>query len=251
MAQTLPALINGINPRSGLNSAAGAFGKAAMDDAANAPGAPPMAGALIGAAAGQAAINGGSAFAQTDATLPTDPAHAVAPLLAPFLNDMYLYLTHGPNDSIGWAKFKDSKKDEDGKVQQAHDLTWLLTNAEQQEKSAQLGTSEPSEEFESAFALKINTIEAIQAQVLKSSDMAASGTDAATIKTWQEDIKNAKAIALKLETTAKTSPGSSASTSQMRNLQIDVPKTDYSAQTAALNTATEKLAINQRGGSEA
>lgn len=81
--------------------------------------------------------------------------------------------------------------------------------------------------------------------------MATGGTDAATIKTWQEDIKNAKAIALKLETTAEIFPGSSVSTPQMRNLQIDVPKTDYSAQTAALNTATEKLAINQRGGGEA
>lgn len=97
----------------------------------------------------------------------------------------------------------------------------------------------------------IKTIEAIKAQVLKPLDMTTGGTDATTIKTWQEGIKNAEVIALKLETTAKTFPGSSASTPQMRNLQIDVPKTDYSAQTAALNTATEKLAINQRGGSEA
>lgn len=209
-----------------------------------------QAGPSIVAQSLPAIANGGSALAQTVATPPIDPAYATAPLPAPFLNDMHSYLIHGPIDSIGWENFKDSKKD-DGKVQQAHDLTWLLTNAEQQEKSAQPGTSEPSEEFESAFALKIKTIEAIKAQVLKSSDMAAGGTDAATIKTWQEDIKNAKAIALKLETTAKTFPGSSASTPQMRKLQIDVPKTGYSAQNAALNTSTEKLAINQRGGSEA
>jgi cation transport regulator ChaB len=246
VAQTLPALINGMNPMSALNSAAGAFGKAAMDGASNAPGAPPLAGALIGAAAGQAAVNGGSALAQTDATPPTDPAYSAAPLLAPFLNDMYSYLTSGPKDGIDWAKFKDSKKDEDGKVQQAHGLTWLLTNVKQQEKSAQLGTSEPSEKLKKSFALMIKTIESIKAEVLKSSDMAAGSTDAATIKTWQEDIKNAKAIALELETTAKTFPGSSTSTPQMRTLKIDVPKTDYSAQNAALNTATEKLAINQR-----
>lgn len=246
VAQTLPALINGMNPMSTLNSAAGAFGKAAMDGAANAPGAPPMAGALIGAAAGQAVVNGGSALAQTDATPPTDPAYAAAPLLAPFLNDMYSYLTHGPDDGIDWTKFKDSKKDEDGNVQQAHGLTWLLANVKQQEKSAQLSTSEPSQELKSAFALMIKTIEAIKSQVLKSADIGSGSTDAATIKTWQEDIKNAKAIALKLETTAKTFPGSSSSVPQMRALKIDVPKTDYSAQNAALNTATEKLAINQR-----
>ncbi|UKZ60128.1 uncharacterized protein TrAtP1_001413 [Trichoderma atroviride] len=70
--------------------------------------------------------------------------------------------------------------------------------------------------------------------------MAAGGTDAATIKTWLEDIKNAKTIALKLETTAKALPGSSSSTHQMRNLKIDVPKTDYSARNAALNTAKEE-----------
>lgn len=246
VAQTLPALINGMNPMSALNSAAGAFGKAAMGGAANAPGAPPLASSLIGAAAGQAVVNGGSALTQTDATPPTDPAYAAAPLIAPFINDMYSYLTQGPKDGIDWAKFKDSKKDEDGKVQQAHGLTWLLTNVKQQEKSAQLGTGEPSEELKGAFTLMIKTIESIKSEVLKSSDMAAGSTDAATIKTWQEDIKKAKATVLKLETTAKSFPGSSASTPQMRTLKIDVPKTDYSAQNAALNTATEKLAITQQ-----
>ncbi|KAK1252945.1 hypothetical protein MKX08_004132 [Trichoderma sp. CBMAI-0020] len=111
---------------------------------------------------------------------PTDPA--AAPPLAPFLNDIYSYLAHSPNDGVYWAKSKDSK-DEDGKVQQAHGLTRLLTNVTQQEKLAL----------------------AIKAQVLKSSDMAA-GTDAATIKSWPEDTKNAKAIALKLEE-ADPAPG--------------------------------------------
>lgn len=85
VAQTLPALINGMSPMSALKSAARAFGKAAIDDAANAPGDPPMTGALTRVAVGQAAVNSGSALAQTDATPPTDPAYAVAPLLAPFL----------------------------------------------------------------------------------------------------------------------------------------------------------------------
>lgn len=73
-------------------------------------------------------------------------------------------------------------KDEDGKVQQAHGLTWLPTNAKQQEKSAQLGTGEPSRELKSAFALMIKIIEAIKTKVLKSSDMTGGGTDAAIIK---------------------------------------------------------------------
>lgn len=136
-------------------------------------------------------------------------------------------------------------KDEDGKVQQAHGLTWLPTNAKQQEKSAQLVTGEPSRELKSAFALMIKIIEAIKTKVLKSSDMTGDGTDAAIIKAWQEDIKNAKAIASKLGTKAKTFSSSSASTPQIRNLKIDEPRTDYSAQNAALNTTMEKLAINQ------
>ncbi|KAM0524468.1 hypothetical protein ACHAPE_000562 [Trichoderma viride] len=114
------------------------------------------------------------------------------------------------------------------------------------EESAQFGTGEPSQELKSAFALMIKTVETIKAQVLKSSGIIASGTDAATIMTWQEDIKKAKAIALKLETKAKTFPSSSASTGQVRSLKTDVPNTDYSAQNAALDTATEKLAIDQR-----
>jgi hypothetical protein len=92
----------------------------------------------------------------------------------------------------------------------------------------------------------IKTIEAIKAEVVNSSDMASGGTKLAIVKTWQEDIKQAKATVLQLETTAKSFPGTSSNTPQMRNLKIDVPKADHTAQNAALSAATEKLAINQQ-----
>lgn len=248
VAQTLPALLNGMNPMSAVNSMAGAFGKAATGGASSIPGAPPMAAALLGASAGQAAANGamGSPLVQADQAPPADPAYAAAPLIAPFLNSLYSYLTSGPNDGVDWTKFKDSKKSADGKVQEAHGITWLLANIKQQEKSAQLGTGEPSLELKKAFSKTISTIEGIKSAVLKSSDMASDGTSADVVKEWQENIKEAKAAVLQLETTAKSFPGSSASTPQLRNLKINVPPTDHSAATAALSAATEKLAINQQ-----
>ncbi|KAB2108972.1 hypothetical protein AG0111_0g3058 [Alternaria gaisen] len=251
VAQALPALINATNPMAAVSSMAGAFGTAAKNGAANAPGTNPLVSSLIGAAAGQAAGNGarsGSILANASKEIspPTDPAYAAAPLIAPFINDLYTYLTQGPENSVDWTKFKDSKKNEDGKIDQAHGITWLLTNVKAQERSAKLGTGQPSAELKGAFEKMIKTIEAIKAEVLKSSTMASNPASPETIKTWQQDMKAAKATVLELETTAKSFPGSSTNTPQMRKLQIDVPKTDYSAQTAALNTATEKLAINQR-----
>lgn len=252
VAQALPALINGMNPMSAVSSVAGAFGQAARNGAANAPGANPVVASLIGAVAGQAASNGATssssvlATATRDIAPPADPAYAAAPLIAPFMNDFYAYLTQGPDNGIDWTKFKDSKKDEDGKAQQAHGITWLLTNVKQQEKMAGLGAGQPSVELKGAFAKMIKTIEAIKAEVLKSSEMTSEKTSAETIMVWQDDMKEAKATVLQLETTAKSFPGSSTSTPQMRSLKIDVPKTDYTAQNAALSAATEKLAINQR-----
>ncbi|KAG4253200.1 hypothetical protein FPRO03_07160 [Fusarium proliferatum] len=247
VAQALPAIINGMNPMSAVNSMASAFGKAATDGATTIPGSAPLAGALLGASAGQSAAKGakGSPLVQADQTPPADPAYAAAPLISPFLTNLYSYLTTGPDGGIDWSKFKDSKKGPDGKVQEAHGITWLLTNVKQQEKSAQLGTEEPSVELKGAFAKMTSTIEGIKAAVLKSSDMASGGTSADVIKKWQDDIKDAKTTVLKLETTAKSFPGSSASTPQLRNLKINVPPTDHSAATAALSAATEKLAINQ------
>jgi hypothetical protein len=251
IAQTLPAILNGMNPMSAVSSMANAFGKAATNGAANAPGVSPLASSLIGAVAGQAAANGAAsnsilATASKDIAPPTDPAYATAPLLAPFLNNLYAYLTEGPDNGIDWTKFKDTKKNEDGEVQKAHGVTWLLTNVKQQEKMAQLGTGDPSEALKGAFSKMIKTIESIKAEVLNSSDMTSDGTAPATVKAWQEDIKHAKAAVLQLETTAKSFPGTSASTPQLRNLKIDVPKTDYTAQNAALSAATEKLAITQQ-----
>lgn len=247
VAQALPAIINGMNPMSAVNSMASAFGKAATDGATTIPGGAPLAGALLGASAGQSAAKGakGSPLVQADQIPPADPAYAAAPLISPFLTNLYSYLTTGPDGGIDWSKFKDSKKGPDGKVQEAHGITWLLTNVKQQEKSAQLGTEEPSVELKGAFGKMTSTIEGIKAAVLKSSDMASGGTSADVIKKWQDDIKDAKTTVLKLETTAKSFPGSSASTPQLRNLKINVPPTDHSAATAALSAATEKLAINQ------
>jgi hypothetical protein len=159
---------------------------------------------------------------------------------------LYAYLTQGPDGSIDWTKFKDSQKDADGKAQRTQGMTWLLTNVKQQDKSAQLGVGEPSEQLRGAFAKMIKTIEAIRTEVQKSSDLASGKTPAETIKTWQEDMKNVKAAVVQLDTTAKSFPGTSTNTPQMRNLKIDIPKTDHTAQNAALSAATEKLAINQK-----
>lgn len=249
IAQALPALLNGLNPMSAVSSVAGAFGKAATAGASNAPGASPLAASLIGAVAGQAAGNGAasnSVLAPVELSPATDPAYAAAPLIAPFLNSLYSYITQGPGDGVDWTKFKDNKKDEDGIAKKANGITWLLTNVKQQEKSAQLGTSQPSQDLKGAFAKMIQTIEAIKAEVSNSSDMASDGTDPVAVKSWQEDIKQAKITVLQLETTAKSFPGTSANTPQLRNLKIDVPKTDHTAQNAALSAATEKLAINQQ-----
>lgn len=92
----------------------------------------------------------------------------------------------------------------------------------------------------------ISTIEGIKGAVLKSSEMTSGSTPAEVVKEWQENIKEAKATVLKLEMTAKSFPGSSSSTPQLRNLKINVPPTDHSAATAALSAATEELAINQQ-----
>ena len=138
------------------------------------------------------------------------------------------------------------RKDADGKAQKTEGMTWLLTNVKQQEKSAQLGSGEPSEQLRGAFAKMIKTIEAIKTEVRKSSDLASDKTSAETIKTWQDDMKAVKATVVQLETTAKSFPGTSTNTPQMRNLKIEVPKTDHTAQNAALSAATEKLAINQK-----
>ncbi|KAJ4348640.1 uncharacterized protein N0V89_010018 [Didymosphaeria variabile] len=251
IAQALPALINGMNPVSAVSSIAGAFGQAASQGAANAPGGNPLVSSMIGAVAGQAASTGAKstgvlAAASKEVAPPADPAYSTAPLIAPFINDFYAYLTSGPDNGIDWTKFKDSKKDADGKIQKAHGITWLLTNVKQQEKSARLGTGQPSVDLKDAFAKTIKTIESIKAEVLKSSDLGSEKTSVDTIKTWQADMKEVKATVLQLDTTAKSFPGTSTSTPQMRNLKIDVPKTDYTAQNAALSAATEKLAINQK-----
>jgi hypothetical protein len=249
VAQALPAVLNGLNPMSAVSSVAGAFGRAATAGASNAPGASPLAGMLIGAVAGQAAANGAvsnSVLTSADLAPPSDPAYTAAPLIAPFLNNLYSYITQGPGDGVDWTKFKDTKKDEDGNVKTAEGITWLLTNVKEQLKTAQLGTGQPSEDLKGAFAKMIKTIEAIKAEVVNSSDMASGGTKLAIVKTWQEDIKQAKATVLQLETTAKSFPGTSSNTPQMRNLKIDVPKADHTAQNAALSAATEKLAINQQ-----
>ncbi|UKZ60129.1 uncharacterized protein TrAtP1_001414 [Trichoderma atroviride] len=94
-----------------LNKAEAAFRRANDDiptaretGAMGAINAISQAGPSIVAQTFPAFINGGSALAQTDATLPTDPVYAAGPLLAPFLNDMYSYIAHGPNDGIYWAK---------------------------------------------------------------------------------------------------------------------------------------------------
>ncbi|KAK3387844.1 hypothetical protein B0H63DRAFT_413113 [Podospora didyma] len=169
---------------------------------------------------------GKAAARSTSLTPATDPAYSAALLLAPFVNSLCAYLTGGTDGSIDWAKFHDPAG-----------VTWLLTNVSEQQKTADLGTTQPSEELKGAFTKLIRILEA-----LKSS----SGTAAtATITSWQDDIKQAKATVLKLETIAKLFPGTSLSACQMRPAQIDIPNTDSSAQMAVISAATQKLAVEQ------
>lgn len=247
VAQALPALLASTNPVSMVGSISSAFGKIAAGGAGNMPGVSPIASAAIGAIAGQAAGAGaGSVLAAPNPTPPTDPAYAAAPLVSPFLTAMHSYLTQGPKNGVDWTKFKDISKDANGNVKRAEGLTWLLTNIKQQQKSAALGTGEPSVQLEAAFGKLIATAEAIKAQVAQSSDLSSSEISETTVKKWQDDIKDAKATVLQLETTAKTFPGTSANTPQLRNLKIDVPSTDKSAANAALSQATERLGITQQ-----
>ncbi|KAJ4362264.1 hypothetical protein N0V83_010357 [Neocucurbitaria cava] len=112
---------------------------------------------------------------------------------------------------------------------------------------AGLGAEQPSVELKGAFAKMIKTIEAVKAELLKSSEMTSEKTSAETVKVWQDDMKEAKATVLQLETTAKSFPGSSTSTPQMRSLKIDVPKTNYQiAADSALKVQKELTAIQTK-----
>jgi len=105
IAQALPALINDMNPMSAVSSIAGAFGQAAKNGAAAAPGGNALTSTLIGAVAGQAVGNSAMsssvlATASKEVAPPADNAYTAAPLIAPFVNSLYTYLTQGPDGSI-------------------------------------------------------------------------------------------------------------------------------------------------------
>lgn len=248
IAQALPAIINGANPMSAVGGLVGALGQIGRDGALNAPGAPIAAKALLG---GGANHNGAQTATQSatlqfpDATPQTDPAYVAAPLLAPFMTTLLTYLTSGPENSPDWSKFKDTASTAAGS-DGTQGLTWLLSNLKMQQKSASLAATEPSTELGAAFDASIAIVEEIKKEVANQQKLSSAKTDPAMIKKWQEAITNAKLTVTKLETTAKSFPGASSNAPKLNNISMAPPKNDNSAVTAALNTATEKLALNQK-----
>ncbi|KAF5262219.1 hypothetical protein FOXYS1_7077 [Fusarium oxysporum] len=93
-------------------------------------------------------------------------------------------------------------------------------------------------------AVSIAIVEEIKKEVANQQKLSSAKTDPASIKRWQDAITKAKLTVTKLEATAKSFPGSSSNAPKMNNISVD--KKDNSAVTAALSTATEKLALNQK-----
>ncbi|KAF9760864.1 hypothetical protein IL306_004073 [Fusarium sp. DS 682] len=158
----------------------------------------------------------------------TDPAYIEALLLAPFVEILHSLLNSGPNDSMDWIKLKEDA---------GQGLTWILTNLTEQDQVTSPGTSGPSIELKDALSNTISTAESIRDALPDYSEIPTE-----VIKDWQESIKRAKATVLKLETTAKSFPGSSATTTQLSDLKGNPPTTDEPIANAAM---LEKLIISK------
>ncbi|WJG35226.1 uncharacterized protein FOBCDRAFT_318921 [Fusarium oxysporum Fo47] len=136
------------------------------------------------------------------------------------------------------------------KLQEAESLCRLLLHLEVAEEPiggiALSGSKvgQPSTELATAFDASIAIVEEIKKEVANQQKLSSAKTDPASIKRWQDAITKAKLTVTKLEATAKSFPGSSSNAPKMNNISVD--KKDNSAVTAALSTATEKLALNQK-----
>ncbi|THX37237.1 hypothetical protein D6D10_06040 [Aureobasidium pullulans] len=150
-AKALPALVNGMHSTSAVPSNIGAFGQATKN-------------VKLG---DDLKYNGVLATASKEVAPSVDTAHAAAPLIEPCINSWYAYLTQGPSGSIDWAKCEYPQEDAAVKVQKPHELTMLLTNAEQHEKSVQLGDRKPNEQLRGAVAKRIKTTRSIKIEVQK------------------------------------------------------------------------------------
>ncbi|KAJ0322286.1 hypothetical protein COL5a_008896 [Colletotrichum fioriniae] len=239
IAQALPAIVNAANPMSAVNGVVSGLAQAGRQGALNTPGAPPIAQALLGGQ--QGAQPGGATLQFNNATPETDPAYVAAPLLAPFMTTLLTYLTAGEGNTPDWSKFKDQASKNGAGTE---GLTWLLSNLQMQQRSAKLGTGAPRTELAAAFDSSIAIVEDIKKEVANQQKLSSAKTDPASIKKWQDAITQAKLTVTKLEATAKSFPGSSSNAPKLNNISVD--KKDNSAVTAALNTATEKLALNQK-----
>lgn len=98
----------------------------------------------------------------------------------------------------------------------------------------------------SAFDASIAIVEDIKKEVANQQKLSCGNTDPAAVKKWQDAITKAKLTVAKLETAAKSFPGASSNAPKMNSISMTPDKKDNSAVTAALNTATEKLALNQK-----
>ena len=157
---------------SAVSSIVGAFGQATKNGVAIAPSGNAPTSTLIGAVPSQTVgddlkYNGVLATASKKVAPSVDTAQAAAPLIEPCINSWYAYLTQGPSGSIDWAKCEYPQEDAAVKVQKPHELTMLLTNAEQHEKSVQLGDRKPNEQLRGAVAKKIKTTRSIKIEVQK------------------------------------------------------------------------------------
>ncbi|THW34560.1 hypothetical protein D6D22_08557 [Aureobasidium pullulans] len=179
---------------SAVSSIVGAFGQATKNGVAIAPSGNAPTSTLIGAVPSQIVgddlkYNGVLATASKKVAPSVDTAQAAAPLIEPCINSWYAYLTQGPSGSIDWAKCEYPQEDAAVKVQKPHELTILLTNAEQHEKSVQLGDRKPNEQLRGAVAKKIKTTRSTKIE----SDLASDKTPVKTIRTWRDDMKGVKA----------------------------------------------------------
>ena len=223
-AQGLPAVMNASNSMSTIT---GAFSQLGGRGAFGAPGARGPAPTLK----------------YSDATPLTDPAYVAAPLLAPFITTLYTYLTCGPDQTPDWSKFNGSPAATGSGTE---GLTWLLSNLKMQQKEAQLSDSGPSSVLRSVFETTIATVEEVKVEALARTQKLNSTATAATFKKWHGAVLAAKEKVTQLDTAAKSFPGASPNVPKLKHVSMTPDKSDNSGVTAALSTATEKLALNQK-----
>ncbi|KAF0645697.1 hypothetical protein FPSE5266_12198 [Fusarium pseudograminearum] len=188
--------------------------------------------AMINAANSMSAVQGLSTLRFNDAIPQTDPAYLAASLLKPFMTMLLAYLTSGEGNTPDWSKLNDQG------------LTWLLRNLQVQRESAKLGTSASSMGLAAAFEATVAIVEEMKKAVADEQKLSLAKTDQASIKKWQDAITQAKLTVTKLDSTAKSFPGSSSNSPKMKSISVE--RRDNSVVAGTVSTATEKFFLNQK-----